>query len=124
MLIEFQFCDQVPSYDTGSVYFARLGKDIGGTDYLINALFYLFVFPGYFGFNWDALSDCLTDFTWINEKHIILYHEELPQILDDDLKIYLKILNRAALVWREDDEHDFTVYFMNDDRKKILQLLK
>jgi RNAse (barnase) inhibitor barstar len=26
-------------------------------------------FPGYFGHNWDALNDCLTDLGWLATKH-------------------------------------------------------
>ncbi|MFR9164902.1 MAG: barstar family protein [Dysgonomonas sp.] len=32
-------------------------------------------FPNYFGFNWNALLDCLRDFDWIEEKYIILIHD-------------------------------------------------
>jgi len=100
---QFHFCNQIPSYDTSNVFFARLGRDIKKTDYVINSLCYLLSFPGYFGFNWDALFDCLRDFSWITENKIVLFHEQVPNIPIKDFKIYLNILNDAVLDWRDDD---------------------
>ena len=123
MKMRFQFCKQVPSYDTGKVYFARLTSDIKQTDYVLNALCYLLAFPGYFGFNWNALFDFLRDFSWISEKKIVLFHEQLPNIPEEDLKIYLDILNEAALSWGDDDSHELEVVFMECDKARILEIM-
>jgi len=64
----FKFSDGSVSYDTGEVFFARLDPLIANTDELLRSLYYLLWFPGYFGFNWNALEDCLSDLDWINEK--------------------------------------------------------
>ena len=37
-----------------------------------------FNFPSYFGKNWDALYDCLTDLRWLKEKNILIVHDDLP----------------------------------------------
>ena len=119
----FTYCDSIPSYDTSQVYMARLGKDIGSTDYLINALFYTLSFPGYFGFNWNALYDCMCDFSWIREKHIVIFHEELPRIEQRDLKIYLEVLRDACKSWQGDSEHVVEVIFMKEDKLAIEKIL-
>lgn len=50
-------------------------------------------FPDYFGFNWDALWDCLCDLSWIECESIVLIHEDIPQLSLKEQRIYLKILN-------------------------------
>ena len=56
-------------------------------------------FPDWFGHNWDALSDCLTDLSWLPARH---YRVELaqPQALrtaaPETLDTALEILGEAA----------------------------
>jgi barstar (barnase inhibitor) len=57
-------------------------------------------FPGYFGHNWDALLDCLRDFSWVSQKRIIIAHDDLPLKNDEEgLRIYLEILETAVKDW-------------------------
>ena len=35
-------------------------------------------FPEYYGKNWDALLDCLRDFSWITERKIVILHRDVP----------------------------------------------
>ncbi|WP_373964042.1 hypothetical protein [Kosakonia sacchari] len=37
--------------------------------------------------------------------------------------IYLDIFNYAILSWKEDNTHDFDVYFKREDKKNIEELL-
>ena len=35
--------------------------------------------PGHFGWNWDALEDCLRDLTWLPpSRPIVVLHDSLP----------------------------------------------
>ncbi len=55
--------------------------------------------PDWFGGNWDALEDCLTDLSWrAGSGHVILIkeHGELPA---DDLGVLLEVLAAAAEHW-------------------------
>jgi hypothetical protein len=57
-------------------------------------------FPGYFGNNWDALAECLTDFSWIEAPRIVIAHEDLPLRADRvQCRIYLEILRDALDDW-------------------------
>ncbi len=53
-------------------------------------------FPDYFGFNWDALSDCLADVAGGEEK-VVLVHHDLPLEGEPaEQRVYLEIIGRAA----------------------------
>lgn len=67
--------------------------------------------PGYFGFNWDALFDCLRDFHWIEQHKIIIVHDDCPHIKDHELSTYFQILHEAVLDWKEGEEHSLVVIF-------------
>ncbi|MCG7366329.1 barstar family protein [Pantoea sp. ACRSH] len=119
----FRFIDGPVSYDTGKVFFARLDPLISNTDELLRFLYYLLWFPGYFGFNWNALEDCLRDFSWVSEEKIIIVHDALPNISNDDLKIYLEILRDTVLDWYGYEQHTLKVVFQKKDRERITKIL-
>ena len=65
-------------------------------------------FPGYFGHNWDALLDCLRDFSWKTQRRIVIAHDDLPLSNNEkELRIYLEILETAAKDWKEVREGPF-----------------
>ena len=69
------------------------------------------MFPDYFGFNWDALSECIRDFHWITQQGIVLVHDELPAIDEASLLIYMNILIDAVNDWKEGEEHYLEIVF-------------
>ncbi|WP_416383711.1 barstar family protein [Pseudomonas guariconensis] len=71
-MLPFKFVDIPPSYDAAEVFYVRIDPSIGVAEELIRALYYLLWLPGYFGFNWDALYDCLRDLSWIPCHKIVL----------------------------------------------------
>lgn len=67
-------------------------------------------FPAWFGSNWDALEDCLTDLSWrAGAGHVVLLKEagELPA---DDLGVLLEILAAAAEHWAGRGQPFFAVF--------------
>ncbi len=112
-----------PAEAGNQVYWARLPGGIHSFDELMMALYHALSLPGYFGFNWNALSECLCDFHWLSEKKVVLIHAQLPQIPDEQLQTYLQILCEAVLSWKPDEEHEFEVTFPETDRAKIEELL-
>lgn len=60
-------------------------------------------FPPYFGRNWDAFADCLTDLSWLPAAgHAILYDNPAPLIRQSphDWATAVEIFSAAAERWR------------------------
>ena len=54
-------------------------------------------FPHWFGHNWDALEDCLTDLSWRDATgYVLLIESPRP---GDDLSILVDILRSSAEFW-------------------------
>lgn len=53
-------------------------------------------FPSYFGQNWDALDECLSDLSWIQHDQIVLRHHDIPMVGNDiDRAMYIDVLKSA-----------------------------
>ena len=65
-------------------------------------------FPGYFGFNWDAFSDCMTDLSWLKPENGISIIYKNPHNFrshyPEDWKIANEILLDAIDYWDEQDK--------------------
>lgn len=118
-MLPFMFVEKFPIYDTAEVFVVRIDSNIELTDELLRSLYYLLWFPGYFGFNWDALHDCFCDLSWIPCRKIVLLHDSLPRIPKLDLQVYFEILRDAVLDWENDDMHELEIVFLNSDRPLI-----
>jgi len=84
--------------------------DVQDKDALLERLALALGFPGWFGGNWDALEDCLADFSWRSgEGHVLLFdgHGALTQ---DDLGVLLDVLAAAAAYWAERGRPFFVVF--------------
>jgi RNAse (barnase) inhibitor barstar len=53
-------------------------------------------FPQWFGENWDALEDCLTDFSWRPAQGHVLLFENFQTLAKDDLGVLIDVLASAA----------------------------
>jgi RNAse (barnase) inhibitor barstar len=59
-------------------------------------------FPDYFGHNWDALEECLTDLEWLPAKGYVLLITEAAHVLSNDeteYETFLEILRDAGEAW-------------------------
>lgn len=115
-MLPFKFFDILPSYDAAEVFYVRIDPEVSSSGELLKALYYMLWFPGYFGFNWDALFDCLKDLGWIPCRKVVLVHKALPNLQTEELKIYLEVLRDAIRDWAGDEEHELEVFFRATDR--------
>lgn len=60
-------------------------------------------FPDYFGHNWDAVYDCLTDLTWLPADGYVLVLDGIDRFATNEPKqwdIGLKVLWEACAFWQ------------------------
>ena len=83
--------------------------------------------PAYFGFNWNALWDCIRDLSWIDSKRIILVHKAVPELEQEELRIYLQLISDAvehAKSSKAEENHELVVIFPPEARQEIEKVLK
>lgn len=134
MTMDFEFLDGKLNEIDGRDYFVMLiPSGIQTKSELFDCFGKLGHFPGYFGRSWDALFDCLLDFTWMDIERVMIIHRDIPMSGKvEDCKIYLEVLQDALLRMSETSlqQPGFYVYqelrvlFPNEARLKVLSLLE
>ena len=116
----FQYVKNINEISEKNNIFVVKIETIGSKEELLEVYNKNFKFP-YFGYNWDALYDCLCDLSWIEEENIIIAHSTIKMSDHSLRKIYLKILNDVLISWKDDENKKITVFFMEEDKKIISQ---
>lgn len=95
-MIPFEFSKSHVQVEDGGCFLVDVPAGLKSKEELLHALAERGHFPNYFGSNWDALLDCLRDFEWVDEKRIVINHQDVP-LPDDPLerRTYLEILQEA-----------------------------
>lgn len=119
----FAFVPDVRCFEASDALVVRLAGYVGTTQQLFDLLYRLLRLPGYFGFNWNALFDCLRDFHWIDERDVIIVHEDLPDLPQLEMKTYLEVLRDAVGDWKPGEAHSLRVVFDEKDRGYVAKLL-
>ncbi|MFF8844349.1 barstar family protein [Streptomyces sp. NPDC015127] len=88
---------------SGRTYVARLdGRRMPDTDAVFQQFYDRLGLPDYFGWNWDALSDCLRDLKWLSADQYVLIVEAADEVLSRDAagrRLLLTTLLRAGQRW-------------------------
>lgn len=72
---------------------------------LLTAVAEAFNFPSYFGHNWDALDEMLTDLSWLPAAGYVIIlddFETLAQVAPQTWQMFLTIWREATAVWWAD----------------------
>ena len=81
-------------------------------------------FPDYFGHNWDALEECLTDLEWLPAKGYIVLITDAAHVLshdDSEYETFLEILRDAGEAWGRQRATPFHVLFAVSEREKAMR---
>jgi RNAse (barnase) inhibitor barstar len=86
-------------------FFHIEGKNIARKEQLLNHVATALRFPGYFGENWDALEECLTDMEWVDAPGYMIYFDHIDGLLTahpDQFETFVEICRDAVRSWKED----------------------
>jgi hypothetical protein len=81
-----------------------------GKDALIGRIAKALAFPEWFGANWDALEDCLSDLSWMTAGGFVLLIEGAAQLPLAERGTLVDILASAAASWAERKRPFFAVF--------------
>jgi hypothetical protein len=76
------------------------GQQIASLDGHFKALADLFQFPDYFGENWDAVADCLTDLSWEDGDRILVVYSSY-QSWHQGKEVAMKVWSNAIEFWQQ-----------------------
>lgn len=125
ILAGFQFFEKTSSVDVLNALPVWIPSGLLRKRDLFSVLSQGLNFPGYFGWNWDALEECLRDLSWIEQpRRILLIHEGLPFQPDwENRATYLSILKDAIATWGPNQPHELIAIFPTRCRDEILAAL-
>jgi len=79
------------------------GKKMRQLKCCFNEISAAFQFPYYFGENWNAVDECLSDLDWLPAKGYVLLVANTIDILsqekDEELKIFFRVLSSVSVEW-------------------------
>jgi hypothetical protein len=120
----FQFVENLASVDASDARAIRIPAGLLRKRDLLTVLARGLDFPGHFGWNWDALEECLRDLAWIEHpRRILLIHEGLPFQPDwNNRATYLSILKEAVAAWGPNQPHELIAVFPEHCRDDVLSI--
>ena len=89
----------------GGLDFTRIDvREVSDKAGFLTAVASALEFSPYFGMNWDALYDCLTDMSWRPAAGYVLLVfglQSLSENSDADVGVITRILDAASAYWRQ-----------------------
>ena len=88
-------------------------KGANDKQHLLDATAKALNFPEWFGGNWDAFEDCLTDLSWIKAPGYVLLLDhcaELAKHAPRELATAIEVFESVAEFWDEQDKPFWTLF--------------
>lgn len=83
---------------------------INGKAALLRSIARALDFPDWFGENWDALEDCLTDLSWRKAAGHVLVFEGIGTLTLDERGTLIEVLAAAAQFWAGQGKPFFAIF--------------
>lgn len=98
-------------------HLVRVTRETDNKSLLLRLISAALRFPEYFGFNWDALDECLADLSWLAPGEVVIWHEAVPLSSEpQELSRYLAVLKNAQ---QDLSSRSLTISFPESGRKAI-----
>ncbi|QHA09924.1 hypothetical protein GQF42_31095 [Streptomyces broussonetiae] len=78
------------------------GEEMRDTDGVFTEFYEALRLPDHFGWNWNALRDCLSDLQWIHAAHFLLVIEKADAVLSEapeERDILWRAMNDTVKFW-------------------------
>ena len=103
---------------------AEIPASIRSKQKLLRVLAEQLQFPAYFGYNWDALEECLQDLSWVPAGNVQIRHRDLPLPPGSpDRQTYLQILRTATACWNDLGSRAMLCQFPAEAESEVQSLL-
>jgi RNAse (barnase) inhibitor barstar len=122
--VPFSFNAKELKLDATIDFVATVPPGLSDRESLFRALSRELQCPSYFGHNWDALSDCLRDLSWIKRRRVAILHSDLPSLAAREVLIYLDVLAQAVRDWKPEEDHELAVVFPPESRDTVTKAIK
>lgn len=99
---------------------------VGSKEGFLSAVAEALSFPAWFGHNWDALEDCLTDMSWSNAEGYVLvlrHADGLHGLAEGSFLSALRILADVSTAWAQEDVPFWTFVELTADGVLLLPSL-
>ncbi len=119
------------SFDTSSLnldpkadFIAKVPTGISDRKAFLEVMRMILQFPVYFGNNWDALADFLRDLSWIQQRRVVILHDDIPPLDSSSISTYLDVLADCVRDWKPGEDHELVVVFPSGARDAISKIVR
>jgi hypothetical protein len=103
--------------------FVLVGSEVSSRRELFDSYARALHFPSYFGNNWDAFVDCLSNLYWIDAGEVSVVHIGLPRLPTAELHVYLECLRDVLSSSSPSAGPQLRIRFRDVDQSLIESLL-
>ena len=89
----------------GMAFFHIEGKHIQKKEQFLNHVSMAMHFPDYFGHNWDAFEECITDLDWVDADGYVIYFDHTDGFAaqhESQLETVVELFADAVAYWKRE----------------------